>query len=214
MPPIELTVGRPMNKNPLDLRECIEWRPWLWTRPVEWVLEDRSRFQGKRVLDLGCRYGRMSCYFASLGAVVDGVDIAEESLQKARQLAGDLGLAEKINFWRYSGDVQELPQGKYDFIFTKSVLVVMGKLESSLQGIARALKPDGEYLAVENLQGGAALRLLRAKIVHRRWKNFGESFGGMDEGALSEFEKAFPSVSHRRYWGLVVAIRARRTTVS
>ena len=87
------------------------------------------------MLDLGCRYGRMSCYFASLGAVVDGVDIAEESLQKARQLAGDLGLAEKINFWRYSGDVQELPQGKYDFIFTKSVLVVMGKLESALQGM-------------------------------------------------------------------------------
>jgi SAM-dependent methyltransferase len=194
----------------LDLRECIEWRSWLWTKPVEWVLDDRSRFRGKRLLDLGCRYGKMSCYFASLGALVDGVDIEEGSLQKARELAGELGLAEQVNFWRYNGNALELPKGKYDFVFTKSVLVVMGTLENSLQGIAQALKHDGEYLAVENLAGGRLLALVRAKIVHRRWRNFDKTFKGVNEIALSKFASNFHCVSHRRYWGLVMAIRAQR----
>jgi SAM-dependent methyltransferase len=194
----------------LKLRDCIEWRPWLWTKPVDWALDDRSRFRGKRVLDLGCRYGRMTCYFAALGAVVDGVDIQENSLQKARELADELGLAKQVNFWRYSGNALDLPQGQYDFIFTKSVLVVMGSLENSLQGIAQSLKPDGEYLAIENLAGGSLLALLREKILHRRWRNFDETFRGLNETALSKFASRFESVSHRRYWGLVIAIRAQR----
>jgi hypothetical protein len=33
--------------NALDLGECIEWRSWLWTKPVDWVLDDRSRFRGE-----------------------------------------------------------------------------------------------------------------------------------------------------------------------
>jgi SAM-dependent methyltransferase len=194
----------------LDLRECIEWRSWLWTKPVAWVLDDRSRFRGKRLLDLGCRYGRMTCYFASLGALVDGVDIAEGSLQKARELAGELGLAKQVNFWRYSGNALELPHGEYDFVFTKSVLVVMGTLENSLQGIAQALKPDGEYLAVENLAGGSLLAFLREKIVHRRWRTFDKTFRGMNGITISKFASNFQIVSHRRYWGLVIAIRALR----
>jgi 2-polyprenyl-3-methyl-5-hydroxy-6-metoxy-1,4-benzoquinol methylase len=198
-----------MKTNTLDLRECVEWRSWLWTKPVDWLLNDRSRFAGKRLLDLGCRYGKMSCYFASLGAFVDGVDVEEGCLRKAREHACELGLAERVTFWRYSGNAIDLPHRKYDFVFTKSVLVVMGPIENSLQGICQTLKHDGEYLAVENLAGGSLLALVRAKIVHRRWRNF-DTFKGVNATTISQFASSFECVSYRCYWGLVLAIRAQR----
>jgi hypothetical protein len=40
------------------LRYCVGWRPYLWLRPLEYALGDPARFAGKRVLDLGCRFGR------------------------------------------------------------------------------------------------------------------------------------------------------------
>jgi 2-polyprenyl-3-methyl-5-hydroxy-6-metoxy-1,4-benzoquinol methylase len=71
-----------------ELGYCVEGRPWLWTRPVTWAIGDRQRFQGKRVLEHGCRYGKMSCYFASsLGALVNGVDVQDRYLEQARSVA-------------------------------------------------------------------------------------------------------------------------------
>src|SRR5579864_4438430 len=70
-----------------DLRYCTEWRRWLWTQPVRWVLGDVGRFHNKRVLEIGCRFGKMSCYFARLGAFVDGVDIYDSHIKLARMEA-------------------------------------------------------------------------------------------------------------------------------
>jgi len=194
----------------VDLRECVEWRRWLWTRPIKWVLGNPARFASRRVLEIGCRYGKMSCYFASLGATVDAVDISERSIKVARQQAESWGLAERINFQRYSGDVLDLPANTYDFVFSKSVLVVMGPIEKSLLGIARSLKSGGEYLAVENAKAGRLVNFVRGNLVHRRWTEYQHIFAGLDEEALVKFPKFFTDVSSRSFWGLVVAIRARQ----
>lgn len=194
-----------------DLRYCVEWRRWLWTKPVAWVIGDPSRFSGKRVLDLGCRYGKMSCYFASLGAQVHGVDVKQECLPLARQEATRWGVESRVRFSSYTGDMSELPQGEYDFVFSKSVLVVMGSLEVALGNISRLLRSDGEYLAVENLRGGRLLTAARRHWVHRRWQDFNRQFDGLDRTSVDKFAEYFDQVSFKTFLHLIVAIRAERS---
>jgi SAM-dependent methyltransferase len=192
-----------------ELRYCIEWRRWLWTRPVDWAIGDRRRFQGKRVLDLGCRYGKMSCYFASLGAFVHGVDVDPGYLERARSEAHSWGLTDRVEFSSYSGRLSELPLGQYDFVFSKSVLVVMGNLDEALQGIAALLRPEGEYIAVENADGGPLIGLLRRYWVHRGW-HFSNGFSGLDRGAVARFSNNFEEVSCRTFSHVVLTVRARK----
>src|SRR5437763_8245269 len=60
----------------------VDWRPRLWVPTVRWLLGDPARFQGKTVLEFGCRSGRMSCLFGLLGAQVLGVELPDVSLEK------------------------------------------------------------------------------------------------------------------------------------
>jgi SAM-dependent methyltransferase len=190
----------------LDLRYCTEWRSWLWTEPVLWALGDIARFRDKRVLELGCRFGKMSCYFASLGAFVDGVDVLESYLKLAREEAEKWGLSDRINFFTYNGNLRELAGG-YDFVFTKSTLVIMGDIGKSAADIATLLKPSGEYLAVENSSGGPLLKLAR-RFIHRNWKGY-DQFKGLDDTNIPKLAEAFQQIECRKFYDVVVAIRAK-----
>lgn len=91
---------------------------------------DPKRFQGKRVLELGYHTGRMSCYFALLGATVCGMDMPSCDTAPATKLARDLGVADRRSFGTFDGDIGSLEAAQWDFVFTKSVLVILplGKL--------------------------------------------------------------------------------------
>ena len=198
-----------------SLRCCIEWRRGLWVPAVRWVLGDTRRFEGKRVLDLGCRYGLMSCYFASLGANVTGLDISTLAIKQARSLCTGLHFSGQLDFQDYDGDLSaKLPPRSFDVVFTKSVLVVMGDLPSALKGIAQVLKPEGSLLAVENAKGSSFLNLIRKYAIHRRWKQFDQVFSGMAFDSIGSFKYEFDQVHWRRFWGLVYAIRAERPRVT
>jgi ubiquinone/menaquinone biosynthesis C-methylase UbiE len=202
-----------MPPNALSLDDCIAWRTWLWERPVAFVLGDRERLRGKRILDLGCGQGRMTCFFASAGAQADGVDMASEKLAAARAEARRLGLADRANFRTCQPDLSDLPAGEYDFVFTKSVLVMMGELATSLARIARLLKPSGEYLAVENCAAGPLLALYR-RFLRRKGAHFYQGFAGIDRQSLAQFRAHFAHVEHRTFCSLVAAIRAARPLLS
>lgn len=190
----------------LDLRYCTEWRRWLWTEPIRWVLGDIARFRDKRVLDIGCRFGKMSCYFASLGAFVDGVDVFETYLDVARSEASRWGLSRFVNFFTYSGKLAELAGG-YDFVFTKSTLVIMGDVSAHAAEISSLLKPNGEYLAVENLSGSPLVALAR-KHVLSHWQAY-DKFHGLDESSIEKIGEVFCTLDYRKSFGLVVGIRAK-----
>ena len=82
----------------------VEWRPRLWVPAVRWLLGDPARFQGKKVLEMGCGSGRMSCLFGWLGAQVLGVDLPGVSLEQARREAERLGVGERVRFLNCSAD--------------------------------------------------------------------------------------------------------------
>jgi ubiquinone/menaquinone biosynthesis C-methylase UbiE len=91
------------------------------------------------VLDAGCGDGYASCKLAASGYKVEGVDIAGEMIQLARQQAGDL----PVRFQQ--ADVNRLPFSDHSFAgilcinvveFTESPLAALTELH-------RVLKPEG-----------------------------------------------------------------------
>ncbi|MCU0242671.1 MAG: methyltransferase domain-containing protein [Vicinamibacteria bacterium] len=65
--------------------------------------------QGRRVLDLGCGSGQVSLLAASLGAEVDGIDIAPRMLAIARATAERTGLSARARFSEGDITAVELP---------------------------------------------------------------------------------------------------------
>lgn len=192
-----------------SLRYAVEWRPYLWLRPLQYALGDPPRFAGKRVLELGCRYGKMACWFAARGAIVSGLDVSPEAIEVARTERAKWKIPEeRLSFDAYDGNLAALPREQYDFVFTKSVLVMMNRLPEALVAISVLLKPGGEYIAVENSAAGFPVSSIRAHL-HRNWP-YEERFRGLDLESVSRFRRVFRGVNCKKFWGLVYAIQARK----
>jgi SAM-dependent methyltransferase len=192
-----------------SLRYAVEWRPYLWLRPLQYALGHPARFAGKRVLELGCRYGKMACWFAAQGAIVRGLDLAPGVIEVARTERSKWKIPEdRLSLDTYDGNLGALPREQYDFVFTKSVLVLMNAHSEALAGISALLKPGGEYLAVENAAAGFPISLIR-RYLHRNWR-YEESFHGVNAESLSHFRRVFREVNCKKFWGLVYAIQAHK----
>jgi SAM-dependent methyltransferase len=203
--PAERFRADPMEQLPY----FVDWRPLLWGPAVRWLLGDPGRFRGKKVLDLGTRTGRMACLFGLLGARALGVDLPAVPLDGARSEAERWGVSDRVRFLSYSGDSAALPEGDFDFVFTKSVLVMIPAMGLFLAGLAPVLRRDGELLAAENLAGGALLNFLRRAFIHRRRSRFFDRVHGVDAAFRAALGQSFEVVAEKRYWGIVSAIRAR-----
>ena len=83
-----------------------------------------ARWNGKRVLEIGCGIGTDTINFARHGAEVTAVDISGRSLDVARARAAVYGLAHQITF--YQANVEELtefvPVRPYDLVYSFGVL--------------------------------------------------------------------------------------------
>jgi tellurite methyltransferase len=104
------------------------WSPWareyardperyvFGTAPSDWArVIARLIRPGDAVLDLGCGEGRDSVFFAGLGAMVTGVDLATGGLDKARRLARQRLVRVR---WIEGGMTEALPAGRFDLIFS------------------------------------------------------------------------------------------------
>ncbi|MDX1664349.1 MAG: class I SAM-dependent methyltransferase [Candidatus Promineifilaceae bacterium] len=198
-------------QQPIDLKYFVEWRTSLWGPAVRWLLDDPSRFMDKRVLEVGCRSGRISCLFGLLGAHVTGVDLHGVDLTAARAEAERWGLAARVRFANYSGKPADLPGGEYDFVFAKSVLVIVPELESFLEGLARKMQPEGELLLAENAGSETLyfLRWLYRVVAHRCTRSFRSRFSWVDEQFLAALSANFDLLESKQFYRLVVALRAR-----
>lgn len=98
--------------------------------------------KGKKVLDAGCGTGELSLFMAKSGAIVEGVDISDGSLNYARKRAEEERL-DNISFTKKSLLDGEFPQNYYDYIISHMVLHHTPNAEQSFSNIAKALKPGG-----------------------------------------------------------------------
>lgn len=189
---------------------CLEWRPWLWRKPARDVLVPFERFRNRRVLELGSRFGRMSCLLAAAGAHVTGVDIPAAATARARDEAKRWGVEARTQFISYDGQPSNLPAGTWDMIFTKSTLVIVRKpiLQDILRELKKRLAADGIGLFLENANN-KLLEWTRKHVVHRREYMWDRIHWAFYRRNLELIEAAFGPLEVRLHWGLIWSIRTK-----
>jgi SAM-dependent methyltransferase len=142
------------------LQEFVRWGGPTWLDQVATGIRWLGDLPGRRILEIGARFGGMSVYFATRGAHVVGVDTDGEALARARELGRRNDVSHLTDFQQYSGRPEDLPVG-FDVVFSKSTLVLIPDLDSLARGIANSLVPGGKLVAIENARGPLPVHLAR-----------------------------------------------------
>lgn len=107
--------------------------------------------QGKRIVDIGCGIGSISCWLAEevgeAGEVV-GIDQSEGQIEQARQRAESLGL-KNVHFYVATAYKTGLERESFDIAYARFVLMHLREPNTALTEMIALLKPDGT-LAVED----------------------------------------------------------------
>lgn len=129
--------------------------------PVIALLDPRP---GERILDLGCGDGALTQKIAAAGAEVIGFDASSELAAAARERGIHVDL----------GDAHDLPYSQqFDAVFSNAVLHWMTKPEAVIEGVRRALKPKGRFVAEMGGHGNiAAIRVALAAVFAKRGLDF------------------------------------------
>ena len=102
------------------------------------VLDLLAPQAGETVLDLGCGDGVLTEQLVARGARVTGVDASPEFVAAARARGLDARLA----------NGQALPfSAEFDAVFSNAALHWMPDADAVINGVARALKPGGRFVA-------------------------------------------------------------------
>ena len=104
-----------------------------------------ERWQGKRVLEVGCGIGTDSINFARAGAELTAVDLSSESLRIAAQRAEVMGVADRIRF--VQANAEELgsvvDEGPYDLVYSFGVIHHTPRPERALAAMRSLAAPGG-----------------------------------------------------------------------
>src|SRR5688500_18903642 len=90
-----------------------------------------------RFLDAGCDVGLLSLELARRHPAwtLDGVDLSDEILVQARELAEEEGLGDRITYRQ--GDItQDLPAATYDAVAALECLTLIPDLDAAVAGLA------------------------------------------------------------------------------
>ncbi len=164
--------------------------------PMPGLLDRLEPLAGRRVLHLQCATGETSARLAELGADLVGVDISEEAVAIAAELApGARFVAADVH--RLPADLQD---GTFDVVVTESgVIVWLHDLDAWAAGIAAALRPGGLFVLGEEHPVMACLD------DELRWTDnyFDDSL--YTESGWGHFELTGPPAVEEkaeRFWGL------------
>jgi 2-polyprenyl-3-methyl-5-hydroxy-6-metoxy-1,4-benzoquinol methylase len=168
---------------PADISYFVEWGQRGWRTLLSTALNEfvGTELQGAKVLEIGARYGRMSCFFALLGAEVWAVDANPDYLRIAAAEAAKWGVQTCTHFdYAHRGALSGIQDGFFDLVFTKSVLVTIPELGGYLGVLSSKLRPGGKVVFLENAYGNSFFHLLRCAKHRtvaglRRTRYFGSS---------------------------------------
>jgi trans-aconitate methyltransferase len=124
------------------------------------VVELLDAQPGERILDLGCGDGVLTEKIAAIGATVVAVDAAPDMVAaaKARGLDARVIPGQSLAF-----------EGEFDAVFSNAALHWMRPQEAVLDGVRRALKPGGRFVAEMGGHNNTAaiLTAMRAVLARR-----------------------------------------------
>ncbi|WP_235283319.1 class I SAM-dependent methyltransferase [Methanosarcina sp. 2.H.A.1B.4] len=152
----------------------------------------------KKVLMVGCGTGFSACFLArKIGCEVVGIDIAELSIEKAKERARRQGVSDRVKF--RVGDAYALPfeVGTFDTVITEFVSQFLDR-SRAFKEFARVLKPDG-YVGINEMYKEERIPPKAAEEIAYAEKVFGEITGlpfslstpeewkkGLEEGGLKD----------------------------
>jgi ubiquinone/menaquinone biosynthesis C-methylase UbiE len=101
---------------------------------------------GASILEIGCGAGSTSVELARRGYAVQGLDLSEAMIRRARSRAAAAGLRGAVAF--HVGDAHELPvaAGTVDLVLAIGVLSWLADPETAVREMSRVTKPDGHVL--------------------------------------------------------------------
>lgn len=113
---------------------------------------------GERILDLGCGDGALTARIAETGARVRGVDMSPSLLEAARERGLDVE--------QMDGHALTFSD-EFDAVFSNAALHWMTRPVEVLQGVARALRPGGRFVAEFGGHGNVAAVVTAMRAVAR-----------------------------------------------
>jgi len=104
-----------------------------------------DRWNGKRVLELGCGIGTDTVNFARAGANVTACDLSPASIDLARQHADVMGVADNVSFVVANGEElhEHLPIEPYDLVYSFGVVHHSPHPDVVVRELGRYLAPGG-----------------------------------------------------------------------
>lgn len=145
--------------NPIDLAPVDEFHVRGRDATVE--LAGRAGFgSGQDVLDVGCGLGGSARYLATeYGCQVTGIDLTQEYVDLATELAQMVGLGEAVKFQQGSALELPFPDRKFDMVWTEHAQMNIEDKVGFYGEIARVLKPGGRLAFHDIFEGtGGELR--------------------------------------------------------
>lgn len=131
-------------------------------RMLDWALEQFGQsVSGRRLLDVGIGEGHSSVLLAQRGAVVTGIDVSVEALERARALARHYGAA--LDLRQMAAEQLAFDDEVFDGILCMSAFHHTD-LERASSEFARVLKPGCRAVLVEPLASNPPAWIYR-KIV-------------------------------------------------
>ena len=103
-----------------------------------------ARWNGKKVLEIGCGIGTDTINFARAGAQVTAVDLSDESLAVAKRRAAVFDLEDRITFYRADAErlSETVPVDAYDLVYSFGVIHHTPHPQEALREIRRYMGPQ------------------------------------------------------------------------
>ena len=168
-PATNVPAEEPRKPDPAAPQPAPDVAGWYWTQHP--AVRDRINvlISGHRILDayghlasflddinvarplricatLGCRSGGLERDLVNrrLVVAIEGYDLSEAAVAEARCLAAEQGL-DSIQYHIADLHAQNLPEGRFDAVFTHSSIDRVDGLEQVFASVRRALKPGGVF---------------------------------------------------------------------
>lgn len=111
------------------------------------VLGEALARSGLDILDVGCGTGEMSLVLAEMGHNVQGVDLSEKMLSRAREKAKASRLKVKFSL----GDAERLKfdPGRFDALISRHVLWTLPHPDRAMEVWKRVVKVGGQVLVID-----------------------------------------------------------------
>lgn len=140
----------------------------------DYALDLLGDLKGKHIMDCGCGIGNTAIMFTRRGATVQGFDVDDEVLDKARVIASANQVS--VEYSKQWFETINYPDASFDLAFGSCVIHHV-EIDKAAQQLGRVLKPGGKAVFIENSGRNPFLMLARSKLVGR----FGVPKYGDDE---------------------------------